>query len=135
MSPSRQRILTRSLRGHCPCCDGRRIFASLYRLRHECPDCGLPLEKEDGWGIGAIPLNYGFICIFWILPVCLLFAAGLLPLKPTLVLAGAGAVGVPFLTYRYAKSLWAGIYYAILPQDLRIHVKEKVPDESGTFES
>ena len=118
MAESRITLLCRGLRGKCPRCQSRDLFASLYRLRERCPDCHLPLEQEDGWGLGAIPLNYAFTCLFWILPVGLAFLAGWISLALTLVLAGSGAVLVPFLTYRIAKALWVGIYYAVLPHEL-----------------
>jgi hypothetical protein len=98
-------------------------------LREACPACGLPLEHEDGWGLGAIPSNYSFTCIFCILPVAVLFLLGWISLRVTLVLAGSGAILVPFLTYRYSKGLWAGIYYAVLPHELsHPDKKEGAPD-------
>ena len=119
MTPPRRLILLkRGLQGQCPRCQSSRIFTSRYRLQAKCPDCGLPLEQEEGWSLGAIPLNYALTGILWILPVALLFLAGLLSLKSALLLAGAGALVIPFLTYRHSKSLWVGIYYAVLPHEL-----------------
>lgn len=105
------------MRGHCPRCDGKSVFKSRYRLHAYCPDCGLPLEHEDGWSLGAIPLNYTIACVFWILPVGILFLLGWIPITAALVLAGLGAVILPVLTYRFSKSLWIGIYYAVLPHE------------------
>lgn len=65
-----------------------------------------------------MPLNYSFTCLFWILPVAVAFLLGFLQLRPALLLAGAGALFLPFLTYRVSKSLWTGIYYAVLPHEL-----------------
>ncbi|MEX0325087.1 MAG: DUF983 domain-containing protein [Puniceicoccaceae bacterium] len=118
MKESRLVLLARGLKSQCPKCLNRDLFRTHYRLRECCPSCGLPLEQEDGWGLGAIPLNYGFTCLFWILPVGLAYLAGWISLSIALVLAGLGAVLVPFLTYRRAKSLWVGIYYAVLPHEL-----------------
>jgi uncharacterized protein (DUF983 family) len=118
MAISRSTALYRGMRGRCPRCQSRKIFKSFYRLAESCPGCGLSLEKEDGWGLGAIPLNYSFTCTFWILPVGIMFLLGWMSLTLTLALAGGGAVLVPFLTYRYSKGLWVGIYYAALPGEL-----------------
>jgi uncharacterized protein (DUF983 family) len=134
MPPPRTTLLKRAFLGQCPRCRSRRIFNTRYRLHAFCPDCRLPLEHEDGWSLGAIPLNYALTCLFWVLPVGLLFAAGLLSLKFALVLAAVGAVLIPFLTYRHSKSLWVGLYYAVLPHEMELPpVKEKgVPVETGT---
>jgi hypothetical protein len=76
--PTRREVyLTRGIRGHCPRCNGTSVFKSRYRLHDHCPDCGLPLEHEDGWSLGAIPLNYTLTCVFWVLPVGVVFLFGL----------------------------------------------------------
>jgi uncharacterized protein (DUF983 family) len=118
MPTQRELYLTRGMRGHCPRCDGKSVFKSRYRLHSHCPDCGLPLEHEDGWSLGAIPLNYTIACVFWILPVGIVFMFGWLSLTAALVLAGLGAVVLPILTYRFSKALWIGIYYAVLPHEV-----------------
>lgn len=129
MPESGYTLFFRGLKGQCPRCSSRDLFRTHYRLRDCCPNCGLPLEKEDGWGLGAIPLNYGFTCLFWILPVGLGFIAGLYSLNVALLLAGIGAVAIPFLSYRRAKCLWIGIYYAVLPHEIDLPGKnERAPD-------
>ena len=118
MGSERARSVIRGLQGQCPRCQGRDLFQSRYRLRPQCPSCGLPLDQEDGWSLGAIPINYALTCIVWILPVGLAFIAGWLSLTTALVLAGLGAVVIPLLAYRLTKSLWVGVYYAVLPHEL-----------------
>ena len=126
-------LFLRGARGQCPGCRSPDVFKSRYRLHATCPACGLPLEHEDGWSLGALPLNYTITGVFWILPVALLLLAGLLSLRTALVLAGAGALVLPFLTYRFSKSLWVGLYYAVVPQEWTSHFrkKEKAPGEPG----
>jgi hypothetical protein len=58
--------------------------------------------------------------VFWILPVGVLFLFGLLSLKAAFILAGLGALVLPFLTYRFSKLLWIGIYYAVLPHEAAV---------------
>ncbi len=79
------------------------------------------MENEDGWGLGAIPLNYAITCVFWILPIAALFLAGVLPFKFSLLVAGIGCLVIPFLTYRFSKRLWLGLYYTVLPHELNEH--------------
>lgn len=117
MASERQICLSRGLRGCCPRCGHNDVFKTRYRLHETCPSCGLPLEQEDGWGLGAIPLNYAITCLFWVLPVGLAFLLGWLGLVPALVLGGVGTLILPFLTYRFSKALWVGVYYAVLPHE------------------
>ncbi|MEX0330540.1 MAG: DUF983 domain-containing protein [Puniceicoccaceae bacterium] len=125
MKQSRLILLTRGFKSQCPRCCNPDLFQTHYRLRECCPSCGLALEQEDGWGLGAIPLNYVFTCLCWILPVALAYLIGWVSLTLAFILAGLGAVLVPFLTYRRAKCLWVGIYYAVLPHELDSNIGNK----------
>ena len=117
LKKQRQLILKRALHGHCPRCDGHTLFASRFRLHPACSACGLPLESEEGWSLGAVPINYTFTCLFWVLPVALLFAAGLLPLTAAILIGAAGTLLIPIFTYRRTKALWVGVYYCVLPHE------------------
>ncbi|MCC5805608.1 MAG: DUF983 domain-containing protein [Opitutales bacterium] len=116
----RETILRRSLRHRCPRCDRPSVFKSAFRLHERCPHCGLPLEMEDGWSYGAVPLNYTFACVVWVLPVALLTLFGLLSVKTAVIVALLGVLVVPVLTFRLTKALWVGIYYAAVPGELRV---------------
>ena len=129
MPTRRELYLSRGIRGHCPRCNGKDVFRTRYRLHSHCPSCGLPLEHEDGWSLGAIPLNYTLTCVFWILPIGVLFLFGLMSLKAALLLAGLGALVLPFLSYRFSKSLWIGIYYAVLPHEAALPPTPRDPDK------
>lgn len=118
---TRSAILKRALADTCPNCGGRGLFATRYRMHESCPHCRLPMEKEDGWSLGAIPLNYAITCVFWILPVSALFLFGIVTLIPALVVAGIGCLVLPVLTYRFSKRLWLGIYYLVLPHEMSDH--------------
>jgi uncharacterized protein (DUF983 family) len=77
--PPREVIFLRATRGRCPRCNHAGIFASRFRLHERCPCCGLPLELEDGWSYGSVPLAYSLACIWWVLPIALLAVGGILP--------------------------------------------------------
>lgn len=130
MKVMRSTYLRRGMRGTCPGCEGNRLFRTKYRLYDKCPDCGLPLEHEDGWSLGAVPLNYSITCVFWVLPVAMLVPFGFLNVITAVILAGAGCLVIPILTYRFSKSLWVGIYYAVLPHEVEDQKKE--PRKCGT---
>lgn len=122
---SRKTILARAVSGRCPRCRQKGLFMTRYRLNAQCPHCGLPVEKEDGWSLGAIPLNYTMTCVFWVLPLALLFLANALTIRTAMLVAGAGCLVLPLLTYRFSKLLWLGIYYAVLPHELDYTDKNK----------
>lgn len=121
----------RGVNNQCPRCGRHGLFASDYRLHRDCPDCGLPLEHEDGWALGAIPLNYSLTCIGWVLPVALVFLFGGFSLITAAIVGGIGAVVLPILTYRYSKKVWVGLYYAILPREMRVREEGEKGDIHG----
>jgi len=127
MNLARQRLLCLRLgiQGRCPRCGRRGLFKTRFRLYHHCPHCELPLENEDGWSLGSVPLSYTFTCLFWVLPMALAFMAGVLSLTLALILAGIGCLVWPILLYRTFKSMWVGVYYAVLPHELNGNKKTR----------
>ncbi|MFP4282071.1 MAG: DUF983 domain-containing protein [Verrucomicrobiota bacterium] len=111
--------LRRGTSGRCPRCAAPDLFRSPYRLHERCPHCGLPLEMEDGWSYGSVPLAYALACVVWVLPVVLLALFGVLGPLTAGAVGVAGVVILPIVTFRFTKKLWTGLYYAILPHELR----------------
>lgn len=116
--PTRFTALRRGTLGQCPRCAHRKIFRSGFRLHERCPGCGLPLEMEDGWSYGSVPLAYGLAGMVWVLPLCLLAAVGWIAFTTALILGALGVIILPIASYRFTKKLWVGLYYAILPQEM-----------------
>lgn len=55
------------LNGKCPRCEDGNIFmtsvfnlSSFYKMHEHCPKCGLKFEREPGFFIGAMYVNYAF---------------------------------------------------------------------------
>lgn len=115
----RETALQRGWQGRCPRCGDRGIFRSRYRLHDRCPQCGLALELEDGWSYGSVPLAYALACVVWVTPVVLLYFFNLLPLGVTAVVGVLGVIVLPVVTFRFTKGLWVGLYYYLLPQEMR----------------
>ena len=51
-------LLLRALLRRCPNCGSRGIFTSWFHLRHNCPVCGIALEREEqGYVVGSYMFN------------------------------------------------------------------------------
>jgi uncharacterized protein (DUF983 family) len=104
-------LLGRALLLRCPDCGHRRILDSWFRLKPHCPGCGLWLEREEGYFLGAILCN--------LVASELLFVAGLAlvvllswPTPPWTALwvgSVAGMVLAPVIFYPFSKTLWLGL--------------------------
>src|SRR5919204_3989417 len=53
-----RRIVGRALRLRCPRCGRSRLYESWFRMRERCAACGLRYEREQGYFVGAIYINY-----------------------------------------------------------------------------
>jgi hypothetical protein len=120
MKVTRGQIVLRGLTNCCPNCGGRTLFqrGSIFRLNERCPGCGLRLERDEGFFLGSMSLNYGFTLIAFLVPVLLLYLFGTLSGLVAAVVAGLGAIGVPVLFYRSSRSWWLMSYYFFLPHHL-----------------
>ena len=101
-------MLGRALARRCVVCGGRGAFASYFRLRDACPQCGLSYEREEGYWVGAMILNIGGAQLAFFA----FFIGGLLltwPDPPWTFFAVGGIaimIAFPILFYPWSKALW-----------------------------
>jgi hypothetical protein len=120
MKVNRSQIVVSGLTNRCPNCSGHTLFmkGSLFQVNKACPVCGLQFERDEGFFLGSMSLNYGVTLFVFLVPVLLLYLAGMLSGVVASVLAGAGAILFPILFYRSSRSWWLMSYYFFLPQHL-----------------
>ncbi|HZZ56912.1 MAG TPA: TFIIB-type zinc ribbon-containing protein [Opitutaceae bacterium] len=120
MPVTRLQIVARGLTNRCPNCGGRTLFkpGTLFQINPACPNCGLKIERDEGFFLGSMSLNYGVTLVGFLTPVAILTYRGVFSTTTAIVLAGAGSLLVPALLYRSSRSWWLMNYYLFLPQHL-----------------
>ena len=120
MNVTQGQIVTRGLTNCCPNCGGRTLFrpGKYFELNKDCPACGMPIVKEDGFFLGAMSLNYGVTLVVFLTPIAVLWYQEVLGNTAAAVLALAASVVVPVLLYRSSRSWQLMLYYFFLPQHL-----------------
>ena len=108
-------VVGRVARLRCPRCGQGRIFGRWSRMLDACARCGLAFEREAGYFVGAIYLNYGVTVLlalagYFFLEVWLSPPAG-----RQVWLWSAFAVVFPVWFYRYSKALWLGLDHLVDP--------------------
>jgi hypothetical protein len=73
-----------------------------------CQWCELVYEREPGYFLGSIYINYGLTALLVTLGYFSLFFSGLVSPQQALWIVAAGALVFPLWFFRYARSLWLG---------------------------
>lgn len=133
MKVTHSQIITRGLTNRCPNCGGGHLFrdGTLFQLNDQCPDCGLRFEKDEGFFLGAMSLNYGVTLVAFLVPVALLWYAGYVGPRLAVGLALAGSLVVPLLLYRSSRSWQLMLYYSFLPQHLPANRRALVDEDEN----
>jgi uncharacterized protein (DUF983 family) len=123
-------LIVRGLCCQCPNCGHAKLFRSMLQIQHNCPACGMRLERGDGYYLGPLCINYGTVVFAFVLPILFCGFFGWLPIKLALVLASLGGLLLPIGLYQYSWSLWMMIYYLCLPDELHANRPEDCDDLS-----
>lgn len=131
MSARFWKLVGRALRLRCTLCGVGRLFAGWLKMHKNCPHCGVSLEREPGFFLGSIYINYGLtvLIIATAYPV-LLFQY---EVPEAYLLAGSLAFAVlfPLLLFPWARSLWLGFdqWHDPRPGELDAH-GQPVPEKA-----
>jgi len=112
------RLFARALRLRCPNCGQGRLLQSWFRLRSQCPVCGLRTERgEQGYVVGAYMFNIVAAELLWA-GIGIGIVVATWPDPPwDLLLYGGGAlmIALPFLCYPFAKTTFLAFDLAFRP--------------------
>jgi uncharacterized protein (DUF983 family) len=101
-------ILSRALRLRCPRCGEGILFRSWFRMRAQCDWCGLVYEREPGFFLGSVYVNYGLTAMLTTVMYISLLAADVASPETLLAWMAAFCVVFPIAFFRHARSLWLG---------------------------
>ena len=124
--PSRATPLYRGLRGACPHCGARGIFAGVNDLKPHCPTCRFSFVREEGYWLGAMIVIMALVIIVfgtWTVGGLLLTWPDVPWTLLTVVGIGLNIV-VPFALYGWSKTIWVGLDMSFNPAS----VEEFAPD-------
>lgn len=111
-------IIARGLTNRCPNCGARSLFAGPLKMHERCARCGLRFEREDGFFLGAVVINYTVTCVALLATLGVIVFMELVSVPAAIGIAIGWCLLFPLLFYRPSKSLWLMTYYMFLPRDL-----------------
>lgn len=114
------RALTLLWRGvclRCPRCGAWSLFRTWLAMHERCAVCRLRFEREQGYFLGAIYINYGVTVVLAMLGSFALEYWTQPSLTQELVLWVGFGTAFPVLFFRYARELWLGFDYIFDPSE------------------
>jgi uncharacterized protein (DUF983 family) len=117
-----RRTVWNGLRLRCPRCGGERLFQGWFRMREDCGVCDLHYEREAGYFVGAIYINYAVTVVLSIAGYFLLDATTDLTLQQEILVWGAFSVTFPLWFFRYSRSLWLALDHVFSPEPMTLRV-------------
>lgn len=105
-TPPASVLIGRALRLLCPRCGRAKMFTGLFRMHETCPGCGLKFEREPGYFLGSIYLNYGMTAGLTTAAYVLLRFGMEIEARKLLVPLLVFIVLFSTLYFRYARALW-----------------------------
>jgi uncharacterized protein (DUF983 family) len=110
-------VIWRGLRARCPNCGSPTLFSHWWKMHDRCAVCGLRFERDEGFFLGAMTVNYAFTGLL-LIPVILAAILHYLSLAIATALAAVIAIFFPVVFYPAAKTLWLMTWYAVFTNDL-----------------
>ena len=101
-------LFKRSLRLRCCLCGNGSLFRGWFRMHECCSHCKHVFEREPGFFLGSVYINYGLtalvICVGY--PI-LLYRETITP-RTLLISATIFMILFPIWFFRYARAFWCG---------------------------
>jgi uncharacterized protein (DUF983 family) len=110
-------ILVRGFLHRCPNCGGNGVFRGLFHTNERCSICNFLVEREDGFFLGAMAINFAVAALPMVIIFVLVFMEKIsVPLAMGIVIVW-GLI-VPVVFYRMSRSLWMMLVYLCIPTQL-----------------
>jgi uncharacterized protein (DUF983 family) len=93
------------------------LFAGFFSMHAQCEHCALTFEREQGYFVGAIYVNYAATTLIAITGFLALDYFASWSLSQQLLLWESFAIVFPLCFFRYSRSLWLSIDYLFNPAE------------------
>ena len=117
LAVTRRQIVARGLLLRCPNCGGNGVFCGLFHVNERCTRCGFLVQREEGFFLGAMALNYA-AAAFPLVPIFVLVFMEKISVPLALAVCIAWGLIVPVAFYQLSRSLWMMMVYFVIPQRL-----------------
>ena len=110
-----RQILIAGLRLKCPRCGEGSMFSGMFKMRSACGNCQFRFEREAGYFVGAMYINYGVTVFIAFASYLALDYFTPIPFLLNFILWAGFSVLFPIFFFRYSRSLWLSLDYIFNP--------------------
>ncbi|MBM4260617.1 MAG: DUF983 domain-containing protein [Deltaproteobacteria bacterium] len=110
-------LLSYALWLRCPRCGIGKLYEKLFRMRARCARCDLKFEREQGYFVGAIYINYAATVGVAVPGFFLLDAFAGWTIDQQLSLWVPFAVIFPVMFFHHSRSVWLAFDHFFDPPD------------------
>jgi uncharacterized protein (DUF983 family) len=120
-------LIARGLRLKCPRCGVGGLYRKPFSMHVSCQNCGLKFEREQGYFVGAIYINYAATVAIAVPGFFILDAFTAIDINQQLSIWVPFAVLFPLLFFHHSRSLWLALDHLFNPTTslYRVPPKEK----------
>lgn len=104
------------LRLRCPRCGEERLFRGLFRMNEDCGVCNLHYEREPGYFVGAIYINYAATAVIAIGGYFLVDSLVAWTVAQQIAFWCLFSTVFPLWFFRYSRSLWLALDHIFNPE-------------------
>jgi uncharacterized protein (DUF983 family) len=99
-------LLLNGLRLKCPRCGSGSLYEKPFTMRRACVRCGLKFEREQGYFVGAIYINYAATVLIAVPGFFILDVFTGITINQQLALWIPFTVIFPLIFFHHSRSLW-----------------------------
>jgi len=123
-------MLTHGLRLRCPRCGVGSLYSKPFKMNEHCATCALKFEREQGYFIGAIYINYAATVALAVPGFFLLDAFTKITVNEQLAFWIPFTVIFPLLFFHHARSLWLVLDHFFNPSAALYSVPPKTSSDN-----
>ena len=109
------RLLVRGLCLRCPRCGARSLCRTWFTMHERCFACQLRFEREQGYFLGAMYINYGVTVVLALIGSFTLEWWTAVSLAQQLLLWIGFCSLFPVVFFRHSRGLWLGLDHIFDP--------------------
>ena len=111
------RALRRGIALRCPRCGETPLFRGWFTMAPACALCGLRFERAQGYFVGAIYVNYAVTTVIALAGYFILWGYTGISTGAQLALWLPFVALFPLWFFRYSRSLWLALEFALNPEE------------------